>query len=182
MGVNDPTRGGAPVTGASIAAKPQEGPKLGRRALLVTAGVGAAAVATPFVIEQGAKLAGTEVGNLLHSEVGNLEGIAIDEAIAAAELTRKAVQIFVLPLANFLATLSGDALQVLLATLQGLRNLIGLAHVDIGVLDGMIGVINQWHTNVSLLPISLGVFANADITGAENYLKALKTKINSNTA
>lgn len=181
MGIDNPTRGGA-ATSLPAAPPPGAGPKLGRRALLATAGIGACAVATPFVVQKGAELAGTEVGTLLHAEIGTLEGVAIDDAIAVAEVTRKGVQYLVVPLARFVATLSGGGLLVLLTALQALRNVIGLAHVESSVLDGLIGVVTSWHTNVALLPIALSAYATADILSAETYLKALKAKATSGGA
>ncbi len=151
--------------------------RIGRRALLTTAAVGACAVATPFVVINGVKLSEAEVKALLQHEIGSLEGIAIDEALQIAELTRKIVQYIVVPLARFFSTISGDALGVLIGTLQHAVAVLDLVHVPTGLFAGLIGVLQGWQTNVELFPAALSAMSTGDLNGAESYLKALKTKI-----
>ncbi|MBF6591836.1 MAG: hypothetical protein IVW57_15110 [Ktedonobacterales bacterium] len=153
------------------------GGRVARRALLTTAAVGACAVATPFVIEKGAQLTETEVRQLLQREIGSLEGIALDDALKIAELTRKVVQYIVVPLARFLTTIGGDALGIVIASLQRVQQVLGVIRVQVSILDGLIGVMQAWQANVTLLPISLQAYANTDINGAEAYLRALKAKV-----
>ena len=50
----------------------------------------------------------------LAHELASLEGITLDEAIKAAEITQAAVRLLVLPLAQLVATIGGDGLAVLL--------------------------------------------------------------------
>jgi hypothetical protein len=161
--------------------------QVGRRALLVTAGLGvcaAGAVATPLALKYAGDVASAEANQALQhgidlgrqellAELKQLENVAIDDAVAIAELTRLGVKYIVLPVAQLVATIGGDALQVVL-------NAIGFANgiVHNSVLDALYAVIKSWHDNLTQLPITLSSYANADINGAETYLKALQAKIN----
>jgi chromosome condensin MukBEF complex kleisin-like MukF subunit len=152
------------------------GSRIGRRALL-TAGavvvVGGAVAAAPYA-EQRIR---DEERALVLAELGQLEGVPIDAAIAVAELTRQAVQAVVLPLALFVAAIGGDALGALLRVVQAAQGALHFIHVSSSVLDQFAGVITSWQTNVAGLPIALDQFVSADIQSAETYLKALKTTI-----
>jgi hypothetical protein len=149
--------------------------------LIATAAVGACAVATPFVIEKGAELGETEVKALLQHEIGTLEGIALEDALKVAELTRKVVQYIVVPLARFVSGIEGDAIQGMITSLTPIKNLADRFHISIPFLDGFLQLLTTWHANISLLPISLQAYANADINGAEAYLRALQAKVSSNS-
>ena len=77
-------------------------PRVGRRALFATAATatvcGAGALAAPKLIPMLESKAQDMARAALLDELGNLEGVSLDAAIRAAELTRVAVKIIVLPL------------------------------------------------------------------------------------
>ena len=82
--------------------------------LAATGVVGVTALAIPQVrnsLEQEATALGRQA---LAHELASLEGITLDEAIKAAEITQAAVRLVVLPLAQLVATIGGDGLAVLL--------------------------------------------------------------------
>jgi hypothetical protein len=173
--------GSTPHTQPTIPVQPQPtttaGGEVGRRALLLSMAVVAGAVATPFALEKGAELAADEIRSLLRHELGDLEGIALDEAIAAAELTRKAVELIVIPLARFLATTSGDGLQVLADTIAHAEAALEFLHLPTDGLPALAALLTTWRNNEAQLPIALKRFTDADITGAETYLKGVKAKV-----
>jgi hypothetical protein len=180
MGGNDLNGGTTQAMTVQTQQAGGDGGKVARRAVLAAAAVGACAVATPFVVEKGVQLTETEVKALLQHEIGSLEGIALDEALAVAELTRKAVQVIVLPLARLFSTLGSGALGIMIGGLTKLKDLASALHQDFSFLNGLLQLLNDWQDNLTLLPISLDAYTNADINGAEAYLKALKAKVNSN--
>ncbi len=169
--------------------------KIGRRALLATAGVGvcAAGVAvTPLVVKDLTQLASNEAHQALTdgiaqgeqaviNELGQIEGVALDDAIAVAELTRKAVQFIVLPISRLLATITGDGLAVLDGALGKIQQGQDIIHFNvIPQIGGLRHMVESWRNDVNQLPITLTAFANADIISAENYLKALRKKVQQN--
>jgi hypothetical protein len=152
--------------------------RLGRRAFLATAATvtacGAGALAAPRIIpvlESKAQDMGRAV---LMQELGSLEGVSLDAAIRAAELTRMAVNVLVLPLARFISAIGSGALGVLLATLDLAHNAMALVHLNTSVLDAFRAVVASWQSGIASLPIALDAYATADIDSAERYLRALK--------
>jgi len=150
-----------------------------RRALLGLGAlgvVGAGALAAPVAIpalEHEMQLA---MDRFLAQQLGNLEGVSIDAALQAAEITRAAVELLVLPLARVLATLDADALQGMINTLGTAHTLIADIHGNTTEIDALRRTLIIWQTNVRKLPISLEAYSNADINSGETYLKALKQK------
>lgn len=152
-----------------------------RRTLLAAAAAsvcGAAGViAAPRVVpavEQHLKDAALDAGV---GELEQLEGVSIDAAIRAAELTRAAVEILVMPLARLVATLGSGALTVLLAAIDTARDALGLVHLPTTTLDQFRDVVVAWRDGTSALPVALDAYLTADITSAETYLKALKRRM-----
>lgn len=171
--------------------KPAGGGKLGRRLLLTTAGVvacGGVAALTPIIAndvrqyteaELKAAIAAAENNARLAllKELANLEGISIDVAIAAAHLTHLAVQYLVLPITTLVTTIGVGALGVLITLIGKAQSALALIHVDISPLDALKSMLTTWQGNLSLVPLDLGSFANADIQSAETYLTNLQAKI-----
>ena len=89
-------------------------PPVGRRAFLATAAtvavVGAGAIAAPQVIPAVESKMQDMGRAAVLNEIGSLEGVSLDAAIRAAEITRAAVKILVAPLARFVAAVGGGAL------------------------------------------------------------------------
>ena len=154
---------------------------VGRRALLAvtaTAGVcgvcGVTALAVPQLrnsLEQDATALGRQA---LAHELTSLEGVTLDEAIKAAEITQAAVRFLVLPLAQLIATIGGDGLAVLLASLTTAANVLASVHITVAGLSGLRDTVASWHAHIASLPIALTSYSTADIASAEAYLKALK--------
>jgi hypothetical protein len=168
--------------------------QFGRRALLGVAGLGlccGAAAAAPIAVQKiglytqqqldDALQAGIQQGRqAVLAELRNLEGLAIEDAIIVADLTRRGVTFYVKPLADLVSTLAGDALAGLANVVSFARdhtpdaNILGLdVHSS---LTALANVLNQWHDAVAGDP--LGKYLVTDVTAAEAYLKALQQKIN----
>ena len=165
----------------TVSAKTPKSGAVGRRALLAataTVGVcgvcGVTALAVPQIrdtLEQDAEALGRQA---LSHELASLEGIGLDEAIKAAEITQAAVRFLVLPLAQLVATIGGDGLAVLLAALTTATNVLGSLHINVAALSGLRDTVASWHAHIGSLPIALTNYSTADIASAEAYLKALK--------
>ena len=111
------------------------------------------------------------------NDLANLEGVAIDDAIKVAELTRLGVKYILLPVSQVVATLEGDAVQLLIDGVNMAVSNLAKINVHISQLNALLSILTAWHTNITQLPITLNAYANADITSAETYLKALKKRI-----
>lgn len=153
-------------------------PHLGRRAFLATAATatacGAGALAAPKVIPLLESKAQEMGRDALLNEIGSLEGVSLDAAIQAAEVTRAAVNILVLPLARFIALMGTGALSLLLGALDLARRAMALLHLNTSVLDAFRDVVASWQGGVASLPIALDTYTTADINSGEKYLRALK--------
>lgn len=151
---------------------------VGRRAFLATAATvtacGAGALAAPKVMPLLESKAQDLGRTALMNELGSLEGVSLDAAIHAAEITRVAVKILVLPLARFMSAIGSGALALLLGALDLAHNAMTLVHLNTGVLDAFRSVVASWQRGVSSLPIALDAYMTADIDSAEKYLRALK--------
>ncbi len=165
--------------------------RFGRRALLATGTVGlcAGAVAlAPIGAHQVEQYTQAQVNDYFHKgfeagrqallgELGQIEGVGLDEAIGVAELTRLGVLYIVVPLSRLYATVTGDLLAILASGVQQARSLLGTFHITVSALDTIYTLLTTWQTNVTALPKKLGDYANADILSAEAYLKALQRKV-----
>src|SRR5271166_1181984 len=169
-----------PTTKTVSPKTPKSGP-VGRRALLAvtaTAGVcgvcGVTALAVPQLrnsLEQDATALGRQA---LAHELTSLEGVTLDDAIKAAEITQAAVRFLVLPLAQLVATIGGDGLAVLLAALTTATNVLASVDISVTALSGLRDTVASWHEHIASLPMALTSYATSDIASAEVYLKALK--------
>ena len=107
---------------------------VGRRALLAVGALGvcgAGVAVTPTIAQ---RLQEAERAAVL-AELSQLEGIPLDAAIQAAEITRAAVQTIVLPVARFVALMGNGALSVLLGAIDAARAALAVVHVPTTVLD-----------------------------------------------
>jgi hypothetical protein len=121
--------------------------------------------------------AGIQAGRqAVMSELTQLEGIPLTGAIGVAELTRFGVNTFVVPLAQLAVTITGDALDVLDNAVSSARSNLARFNISIAWLDSLQTLISTWHASLPD-PQQLSVYANADISSAEAYLKALRAKI-----
>lgn len=155
------------------------GSQVGRRALLgatlAAAGLCAAgAAASPVLIPAAEDRLRQAALDAMLGELAQLEGVPLDAAIRAAELTRAAVRVIVLPVARLVALLGSGALTVLIGALSAAHNALAFVRADTAGIDALRDTVASWQAGVSALPISLEAYLNADITSAEAYLKALK--------
>jgi len=153
-------------------------PHIGRRAFLATAATvtacGAGALAAPKVIPTLESKAQEMGRDAMLNEIGSLEGVSLDAAIRAAEITRAAVQVLVLPLARFFSLMGTGALALLLGALDLARKAMALLHLNTSVLDAFRDVVASWQGGIASLPIALDAYITADINSGEKYLRALK--------
>lgn len=163
---------------APVSGQQKRRPHIGRRAFLATAATvtacGAGALVAPQVIPALESKAQEMGRNALLNEIGSLEGVSLDAAIRAAEITRAAVKILVLPLARFIALMGTGALSLLLGALDLARKAMALLHLNTSVLDAFRDVVTGWQGGVASLPIALDSYTTADIESGEKYLRALK--------
>lgn len=171
--------------------KPKGNGKVARRALLAVAGVGVCAAGVglaPVAVKKAGDFTQTQVSDAftagvnqgrqaLLDELAQLEGITLDGAINIAELTRLAVKVIVLPLAQLNATITGGVLSVFDSALSTARDNLNKINVHIDPLNNLQQLVETWRVNVAQLPMELDAYVTADINGAESYLKALKQKI-----
>jgi hypothetical protein len=152
-------------------------PRIGRRGVLAlgatTVCAASAVGATQLVPYAEGRLVNYERDQVL-KELVNLEGVSLDAAIQAAEITRAVVKVIVLPLARLVSAIGGDALGVLLAAVTQARNVVAALHLPTALLDDLDTLLTSWHDSASTLPIALNQYATADIDSAEAYLRALK--------
>lgn len=164
--------------------------KLARRGLLLAAGAGLCVGAVelgPKAIQQAGYYTEQDIKNALAAgvlqgrqallaELEQLEGITLDGAIGIAELTRFGVDKIVVPLANLSISIGNNSLGILSSALSTARSNLGRVNVHVDWIDNLQGLVDTWRAN---LPdnATLTHYANADINGAESYLKALQAKI-----
>ena len=151
-----------------------KGARFPRRALITaatTAGLaGAAVVAAPRVVPSVEQ-------RVEQAALGDLEGVSIDAALDAAQITRIAVEVIVVPVANLVALLGSGALGLVLGTLEVAHNALAFVRASTTEVDQLHAVVASWKAGLSALPISLNAYATADITSAETSLRALKKKV-----
>ncbi len=148
-----------------------------RRRLITAAAtvgvVGAAAIAAPQVIP----FAEQKLQDAALAELKSIEGVSLDAAIEAAEITRAAVKVIVLPVAQLVAFLGSGALGIVILALQGAHDALSFFHLSTSVVDSLQTMVTSWQAGLNGLPISLTAYASADITSAETYLKALRKMV-----
>jgi hypothetical protein len=167
--------------------QPKANSPVARRALLVTAGLGACAAgaaATPFVagkvqeaINQGIEDGIQQGRQAVLNEMQFLEGVPIELAINIAEWTRVAVNFIALPVARLAAGIGAPALQGFADALSTAQDVLGKVGQHITQIDQLHDMVISWKTALSASPEILSNVANNDITSAEKYLRALKAKI-----
>lgn len=153
-------------------------PHVGRRAFLATAATvtacGVGALAAPKMIPVLESKAQDMGRAALLNEIGSLEGVSLDAAIRATEITRAAVKILVLPLARFISAVGAGALAALLGALDLAHNAMSVLRLNTSVLDAFREVVTGWQNGAASLPIALDTYVTADIDSGEKYLRALK--------
>lgn len=165
--------GAAAVIGTGVAAY-EELPKLPQA-------VGATSAAVEKQIQdafnkgmaQGAEAARKE----LITALDNLEGFSLEGAVTAARLTRVAYDVFVSPVIQFGATVATDFLSAMLKAFKTARMLLAGVYQDNTTLQAIQKVLESWVSQVSTMPKQLNAITEADLDGAQAYLRALQRKI-----
>ncbi|GCE05192.1 hypothetical protein [Dictyobacter aurantiacus] len=112
----------------------------------------------------------------------NLEGVTLEGAITAARLTRVAYDVFVSPIVKFGATISGDILKGMLSAFKTARGLLAGIYQDNSTLIAIQKVLESWVAQSNTLPKQLDAITQADLSGAQAYLRALQRKIDDEKA
>jgi hypothetical protein len=107
----------------------------------------------------------------------DMEGVSLQAAIASARLTRLAYDAFVSPLVTLAATITGDFLSIILNALITARGWLARIGQDNTTLAAIQTVLQTWKQKVTELPMELQSITDADLDGAQSYLRALQRKI-----
>jgi hypothetical protein len=107
----------------------------------------------------------------------DMEGVSLQAAIASARLTRLAYDAFVSPLVTLAATITGDFLSIILNALIAGRGWLSRIGQDNDTLAAIQSVLEAWKQKVTELPMELQSITDADLDGAQSYLRALQRKI-----
>lgn len=127
---------------------------------------------------QGANQARKE---LLES-LDTIEGFTLNGAIAAAQLTRKAYDVFVSPIIKFGSVVTSDFLTGMLNAFKTARSWLSSINQDNETLGAIQNVLESWVQQVSVLPTQLDQITETDLDGAQAYLRVLEQKINAEKA
>ena len=147
------------------------GGAVGRRALIATGGLTAAGVViagTPLALKFGRRQ--------LAIELANLEGIALDAATQAADVTYQAVNLIVMPIADALTGISAESLDNLSIAVEKLRDLAGTFGVDKTALTNLDEMLKAWKQNVVLFPATVEALNRSERDAGKKYLQSLKAK------
>jgi hypothetical protein len=87
------------------------------------------------------------------------------------------VQVIVLPVARLSAALGSGALGPLVGAVEMAHTGLALVRAPTDTVDQLRVVVASWESNIDTLLITPDAYANADITAAERYLKALKKQL-----
>ncbi len=124
-------------------------------------------------VSQGADQARKELLDALD----NLEGFTLEGAITAARVTRTAYDVFVSPVVKFGSALTGDFLSGMLAAFKKAREWLAGVYQDNATLIAIQKVLESWVNDVGQMPKQLDSITQADLDGAQAYLRALQAKI-----
>jgi len=112
----------------------------------------------------------------------DLEGVSLGSAMQAAHLTRIAYDVFVSPLVTLAATVAGDFLNATLRALISARGWLKGAGQDNSTLQALQTVLETWVNQVTNMPKQIQSITDADLDGAQAYLRALQRKIQAEQA
>jgi hypothetical protein len=129
-------------------------------------------------VAQGAEAARKE----LLLSLDSLEGVSIDAAMGAARLTRVAYDVFVSPIVKISSQITGDVLNGMLAAFKVGRDWLARINQDNATLAAIQTVLESWVTPVQQLPKQLDAITQADLDGAQAYLRSLNLKIEAEKA
>lgn len=113
----------------------------------------------------------------LITSLDNLEGVSLEGAMAAARLTRVAYDVFVSPIVTLAASITGDFLTITLRAFMTGRGWLKNINYDNSTLAAIQTLLESWVKQVNAMPKQLQSITDADLDGAQIYLKGLKQKI-----
>jgi hypothetical protein len=171
--------------------QPKANNPVARRALLVTAGLGACAAgaaATPFIAGKVGELTQDAVNQALQdgiqqgrenvlAELSQLEGVTLDGAIAIAELTKLAVNYIAVPVSKVVSGVGTVALQGFADALSTAQDALSKFGQHSDQIDRLHDLVLSWKSALGLAPTILSDITIKDINSAETYLKALDQKV-----
>ncbi len=129
-------------------------------------------------VAQGAEAAKRELLNSLDT----IEGFSLGGAITAAQLTRRAYDVFVSPLVTLAATVADDFLTVTLNALITARKWLAQINEDSPTLAALQKVLQSWVDQAQTMPQKIQSITDTDLDGAQAYLRALQQKIQEDQA
>ena len=129
-------------------------------------------------VAQGADAARRE----LLSSLDTIEGISLNGAVEAAKLTRVAYDVFVSPVVKISSQITGDVLSGMLTAFKAGRDWLGRINQDNATLAAIQTVLESWVKQVQQLPKQLDTITQADLDGAQAYLRSLQRKIDEEKA
>ncbi|WP_069805964.1 hypothetical protein [Thermogemmatispora onikobensis] len=165
---------GVAATGGAVVAASQLAPKI-PETIGNTASNIERQVADAF--NRGFQAGADSVRKELISSLENIEGVSLDAAIAAARLLRTAYNVFVSPLLTLAANVTGDFLNVTLRAFKQARQWLANIGQDNQVLAALQTVLENWSTQVKQMPKQLQAITDADLDGAQAYLRGVQRKI-----
>ena len=126
---------------------------------------------------RGIAAGGEAVRKELVNSLDTLEGVSLEGAIGAAKLTRVAYDVFVSPLVTLAATVAGDFLNITLRALITGRSWLAAIKQDNDTLAALQTVLETWVKQITQMPKQIQSITDADLDGAQSYLRALQRKI-----
>jgi len=120
---------------------------------------------------------GEAVRKELINGLDTLEGVSLDAAIGAAKLTRVAYDVFVSPIINLASNIADDFLSALLAALIKARGWLQQINADNATLVALTSILQNWVSQVHIMPKKLQAITDTDLDGAQTYLNALQRTI-----
>lgn len=165
---------GAVLVGGGAAAAYEFGPKI--PGLLESAGSNIEHQLQD-AFNRGVAAGGAAVRKELINGLDTLEGVSLEGAVAAANLTRTAYDVFVSPIVTLASTIAGDFLSALLNALIKARGWLQQINADNATLVALTNILQSWVNQVDTMPKKLQTITDTDLDGAQAYLRNLQRTI-----
>lgn len=108
----------------------------------------------------------------------SVEGVSLDAAMGAAKIMRVAYDVFVSPLVTLAATVTGDFLNLTLQALITARSWLSrIGQDNPTTLGALQAVLESWVKQVNNMPKQLQAITDADLDGAQTYLRGIQRKL-----
>src|SRR5712692_2878476 len=126
---------------------------------------------------RGVASGGDAVRKELINGLDTLEGVSLEGAIGAAQLTRTAYDVFISPIVTLASTIADDFLLALLNALITARKWLDQINADNATLLALTNILQSWADQAKNMPKKLQTITETDLDGAQAYLRALQVKI-----